>query len=134
MGDWNVDPEYDGPVYHVITCKSGWLTCHGWHEKVAQVSDCYRKTRVMATDIDRYFPCNWLIEQATEDGTIAVECGALARVTDRGFDCEAGHEHVIQEARIAEGWEYAEDEGEAMQLARAGVEPRTFATGQVWPR
>jgi hypothetical protein len=131
MGDYNIPEDYDGPVRHVIYCRADWKTCFGVHETVAEVQDCYRKARVARNDPD-YFPCGWLVEIRTEDGIAAIACGALARVTSRGFECEAGHEHVHAEIRHREGWEYAEDLDEAHQLFRAGVEPRTMA-GQVWP-
>lgn len=97
-----------------ITCGH----CRETHRSVAAVRACSQGVPV--------FPCGWLVMIATEDGPAAVECGADAEATDRGWTCAAGHEHVTAEARHREGWDYAEDAGEAMNMVRAGVEPRTM--------
>jgi len=86
-----------------------------------------------------YAPCGWLVERTvswydeeTGDGEgydVVEECGAAAVYTDRGFTCDAGHSHVTAEVRWNEGWDYAEDDGEALRLSRAGTEPRDFVTG-----
>ena len=57
------------------------------------------------------------------------ECGAKVTETDRGWTCDAGHGHVFMEVRHAEGWDYAEDDGDAMNLTKAGTEPRDLVTG-----
>ena len=64
-----------------------------------------------------------------------VECGAPTRyrADGTGYDCESGHEHTDAQARQAQGWDYAGDDGEALLLARAGVEPREV-DGHVWVR
>lgn len=79
------------------------------------------------------WPCPWLIARGRdEDGSpVITECGARARPTDTGWRCEAGHEHVEAEARSAQGWDYAADEGEAAGIACAGVEPRDMS-GRRW--
>lgn len=72
-------------------------------------------------------PCGWLVErlfvyeEVGETDLRVVECGAPARFTDRGFECDAGHSHVNAEYRSREGWDYAEDEHEARLLRRVGV-------------
>lgn len=133
VGDYNVDPDYDGPVYHVIKCASGWEGCNGSHEKVWQVKECFVAAQA------GHFPCDWLVEFRYDDGSRGTRsCGRPAWPhpddVHGGFQCAGGHEHISQETRIAEGWEYAEDEGEALALAKAGVEPRTMDYGQIWPR
>ena len=122
--------DYDIP--HHIVCKSGWEGCFGGHEKIWQVKECFEAKR--AGD----FPCNWLVEFSYDDGSRGTrDCGRPARILPgdgNSFECNGGHEHISQERRIEEGWEYAEDEGEARNLVFAGVEPRTFDEGKVWPR
>lgn len=56
---------------------------------------------------------------------VTSERGALSwhLAGERGYTCEAGHDHVYAEVRDREGWEYAEDEDEARQLARADATP-----------
>ena len=77
-------------------------------------------------------PCDWLVERWRDDfdggRKVIVECGADAVFDDRGWECAAGHSHVVAEVRAAEGGGYAEDEGEASRLGSAGVEPRDVAT------
>ena len=77
------------------------------------------------------FTCTWLYERTDligdeeygwEPYTRIVECGAVAWPTQRGWTCEAGHEHVTAEVRMTEGWDYASDPGEAEQLRRYGVD------------
>lgn len=79
------------------------------------------------------FLCGWLVQRGwTEDGEpIVVECGALATATERGWSCEAGHEHVTAEARHNEGWDYAHDEHEAKQLRGVGVQAVAMSGGSV---
>jgi hypothetical protein len=90
--------------------------CKKTHHSVEVVKFCYA---------GQVFPCDWLVRAGyDEDGQqIILECGADAVVTGRGFQCEAGHEHVTAEARTEEGWEYAEDRAEALGLVKAGVHP-----------
>lgn len=92
--------------------------CHEHHASVAAVRACSQEATIA--------PCHWLVEVSTEDGRAVVECGAEAIFTERGYTCAAGHQHVNAQARHAEGWDYAESWGEAMDLARAGVEPLTM--------
>lgn len=117
------DEDYDGPVIHQIRCNSGWGTCNGAHRTAAEVRECFRKELARKANPDVFFVCNWLVPWATEDGPASLDCGALAKVTDRGFDCEAGHEHVNMSVQFAEGWTYAEED-EAAALIRAGVRVR----------
>lgn len=107
--------------------------CKAPAESAATVQACYAGERV---------PCGWLVEypgtyvEVEMDGEHfsdwieggVKECGAHVTFTDRGWSCEAGHEHVSMEARHAEGWEYAECYDEAQALAAAGVEPVHIST------
>ena len=92
--------------------------CKERHSTVVAVKACH------TGDL---FLCDWLVEHYTEDGLSVRDCGAEAVQTERGWTCAAGHAHVTIEARVAEGWDYAEDWGEAMNLAFAGVEPLTMS-------
>jgi hypothetical protein len=77
------------------------------------------------------FACTRLIERTNlieapegetwEPYTSIVECGALAWPTDRGWECDAGHDHVDAQTRQQEGWDYAHDGQEAAQLRKQGV-------------
>lgn len=95
--------------------------CHGRHHQVDTVRACRD---------GRTFPCDWLVERHSFDDETGerhdfiVECGATAVTDDRGFHCEAGHEHVELEVRLAEGWDYASDEEEAAGRAGYGFESR----------
>ena len=80
------------------------------------------------------YPAYWVtFDEETGEGDwmdAGVEdCGAPVTETDRGWTCARGHGHVYAEVRYAEGWDYAEDAGEAELLARAGTEPRDLVTG-----
>lgn len=102
--------------------------CGGKHDSVAATRACH------TGDL---FACHWMVEKwvgwtdeetgQSEGDMQVVDCGAEAIATERGWTCAAGHEHVTAEARHAEGWEYAEDWGEAKNLAAAGVEPLTMS-------
>lgn len=89
-----------------------------YHETIEGVRACHR---------GETWACTWLNGRTehTEDGPVLVtsECGALAYPLpgDRGYTCEAGHEHIYAEVRADEGWEYAEDQDEAQRLERNGV-------------
>lgn len=96
--------------------------CRGTHPDIATIKAC-------ATG--NLFPCHWAVEKFVgspdERWLQVVDCGADAIATERGWTCAAGHEHVNIETRHAERWDYVEDFGEAMNLARAGVEPLTMS-------
>lgn len=79
------------------------------------------------------YPCGWQIQVGLDEdgGAVIDECGAAAWDTERGWKCDAGHEHVTAEARWREGWDYAADPGEAMLLARAGVQPVAMDGGPI---
>lgn len=67
------------------------------------------------------YPASWVIfDEETGEGDWmeggVEECGAKVTVTDRGYTCAAGHGYVYAEVRHAEGWDYAEDEGDARAL------------------
>lgn len=74
----------------------------------------------------RAFVCDWLVRvPGTEDTDYQDTtrgCGASAVTDDRGFHCEAGHDHVNLQTRLAEGWDYASDEQEARGRASHGFE------------
>lgn len=113
---------------HRITCGH----CSQVHATIEGVKACHGGAHIGT--------CGWLVERSGRwvehdddpgDGVYVEggpsECGAEAMFDERGWRCVAGHEHVSMEARHAEGWDYAEDFGEAMNLARAGVEPLTMS-------
>jgi hypothetical protein len=78
--------------------------------------------------------CTWLSELPgyNEDGEKdIVECGAALHVTDRGWHCNNGHDHVTAEIRQAEAWDYASDEGEARELRRYGVDAVAMSGGSI---
>lgn len=83
-----------------------------YHRTVEGVRRCFAGTAA---------PCDWHVMVPTEDGPQAMACyqisGAVAWETDRGWECESGHEHVRAEVRDAEGWDYAEDDGDVKALA-----------------
>lgn len=99
--------------------------CKATHGSVEAVRLCYGGATIE--------PCYWLIEGWIEDfdggHKAIIECGADAIYDGRGFECVAGHSHVAADVRQAEGWDYAEDRGEAAALVRAGTEPRDLVTG-----
>jgi len=106
---------------HEIRC--GNRTAHRselpeYHRTVEGVRRCFAGTA---------FRCDWNIEVPSEDGPVIRECydvtGAVAWTTDRGWECESGHEHVTQEARWAEGWEYCENDDDVKRVAAAGLLP-----------
>ncbi len=90
--------------------------CTERHASVATVRACHE---------GRVFTCDWLVQYPiplTEDGARYAEreCGAAAISTERGWACEAGHEHVSAAVRATEGWDYAADDGEAALLLEHG--------------
>lgn len=95
---------------------------------VATVKACYAGEREACGWIVAGFE-SWVDEETGEGESWPVEkpCGAHVTFTERGWSCEAGHEHVSMQARAAEGWDYAEEYGEAMSMAMAGVEPVTMS-------
>ena len=100
--------------------------CHDYHHSVAQVQVCgtsrYTDPQTGHTHAPAW-PCSWLMEFADgESGWAVRECGHPAFHTERGHTCAAGHEHVCEEVRHAEGWDYADDD-EAAALAAAGITP-----------
>lgn len=89
-----------------------------YHRTVEGVRRCYNGTA---------FECTWAMEVPTEDGPVVRECydvtGAMAWETDRGWECESGHEHVRDDVRQREGWEYCEDRWDAENVMRGGRLP-----------
>ncbi len=104
----------------MIICGS----CGDRHHQAATVQLCHHGL---------VFACPWLVQRGwDEDGQqVIAECGAAAWEHPRGFACEAGHEHIDAQTRAAEGWEYAEDAGEAANLVKAGVQPYDMQ-GRIW--
>lgn len=102
--------------------------CKARHSSVTAVRACYQGD---------LFACHWLVEAVegwvdeetgqAESWVVTRDCGAEAVATERGWTCAAGHEHVNAQARHNEGWDYAEEYGEATAMVFAGVEPRTMS-------
>lgn len=86
-----------------------------YHASIESVRRCFSTETTWA--------CTWLREIDTEDGPGVTECGALSWNTARGYECEHGHDHVYDEVRAKEGWDYAADPDEAGLLAGRGVHP-----------
>jgi hypothetical protein len=64
---------------------------------------------------------------AENGGHWITECGATAHATERGWYCDAGHEHIDMAVRNAEGWDYFDDdEVDAIRTGRflPNVAPR----------
>lgn len=105
--------------------------CQQPHTSVAAVKAC---------STNDLFACHWAVERyegwvdeetgEAESWLVTVDCGAEAISTERGWTCAAGHQHVSMQARADEGWDYAEEYGEAMTMAMAGIEPLTM-TGHI---
>jgi hypothetical protein len=86
-------------------------------ESVASVRACY------AAGKGAGFACDWIVEDYGWEGEVYHNpCRAHAVATDRGWTCEAGHEHVVAEVRRAEGWDYAED-SDVRGLIAHGIVP-----------
>lgn len=128
-------------------------TLNGALRKLRPIIDVYADRQTDARVEGAYDPppppepepgCSWLvpdpgqwIEYESDDGEWygewtepgVRECGAKVTVTDRGYSCDNGHSHVYAEVRYTEGWDYAEDDGDAANLTKAGTEPRDLVTG-----
>lgn len=101
------------PERHTISCGK----CREQHSSAEGVRKCHEGAEISS--------CAWLCRtgEYTEDGEqVVAECGADSWDTPRGWKCAAGHEHVNDETRTREGWDYACDEGEADQLRSYGVD------------
>lgn len=95
-----------------------------YHADVAAVKACFLGDGV----------CTWVVSVGhhPEDGDeLLLECGYALHVTDRGWTCDGGHEHVTAEVRQAEGWDYASDEEEATQLRKHGVDAVAMNGGSI---
>jgi len=121
MGNWNIPADYDGPaIPHRIRCRSGWEGCTGQHESAIEVKSCFQ------AKADGAWPCSWLMEGRYDDGSLfTFACDAPTRCTDDegSYECDRGHSHVPAEVRNRQGWDYAEDHEEALQMVKAGVRP-----------
>lgn len=105
--------------------------CTETHTSIAAVRACHTGD-LFACHWAVEYPGRWVVidEETGEsdfiEGGIG-DCGAEAIVTERGWTCSAGHEHVTAETRHSEGWDYAECFEEAAGMYRVGVEPRTMS-------
>jgi hypothetical protein len=107
-------------------------------------------TMIITRDKTEIVPCTWLIERrharycqvpfeaecgyCEENAIEQVDCGAgMYVLRDQatgqrvGWECADGHQHVSAQVRFEQGWEYADGDGEADRLARAGVQPVPMA-------
>lgn len=98
-----------------------------YHRDIATVRLCFSDAET--------WPCSWLVADfVDEDGETRVrECGGLSwHLRDgRGYECENGHDHVYDEVRAVEGWDYAADPDEAGLLAGVGVRPVAMDGGPI---
>ncbi len=106
---------------HHISCGN----CGKSHSTVEGVRRCHPGEQVA--------PCDWLYGAGLdEDGEgIVLECGTDSWITERGWACANGHEHVSLQVRMAEGWDYAGDEGEAFLLRQHGVDAVAMDGGSI---
>lgn len=98
-----------------------------YHRDVATVRRCFSTETTWA--------CSWLVaDGTTEDGEPWIrECGGLSwyLADGRGYECEHGHDHIYDEVRAREGWDYAADPDEAGLLAGVGVHPVAMDGGSI---
>lgn len=89
-----------------------------YHRTVEGVKRCHAGTAG---------PCDWGVMVTTEDGPAERSCydetGAMGWENARGWECESGHEHVRDEVRAAEGWEYCEDDWDVKAVMAGGRLP-----------
>ena len=89
-----------------------------YHRTVEGVKRCHAGTAG---------PCDWGVMVMTEDGPVERSCydetGAMGWENARGWECESGHEHVRDEVRAAEGWEYCEDDWDVKAVMAGGRLP-----------
>jgi hypothetical protein len=140
MGSYDRQPEdwdrYAGAAWapqHVIFCNSKWSARPGRHDHqdTATVRACYQAARDEARGI-QVWACTWLLEGRYDDGsTYTFECGAPTRESADGYACDHGHDYVTPEARAAQGWDYAADEGEAELLRRYGTQAVAMNGGSI---
>lgn len=72
--------------------------------------------------LDEYAgPCGDFVQRYSEDGAYVGSCDALRWGTERGSECELGHDYVDMDTRHRENWDYAHDEVEAANLRKHGV-------------
>lgn len=111
----------------MIRCGNREHQTETYHRDVATVRRCFSSETTWA--------CSWLVPfHYPEDGeTYTRECGGLSwELPDgRGFECEHGHDHIYDEVRAVEGWDYAADPGEAGLLAGRGVAPVAMNGGSI---
>ena len=85
------------------------------------------------TLVGHYPTCHWLVRHGlNEDGEEVIrDCAADVTITDTGWSCDAGHEHVDMETRHAEGWDYANDPEEAALLRKYGTDAVDMRGGSI---
>lgn len=97
------------------------------HTSIDAVRACHLAEEVWA--------CEWLVPRFNhEDGEqYTVECGGLSwhLPENRGYTCEHGHDHIYDEVRRRERWDYAADEDEAGLLAGRGIHPAAMNGGPI---
>jgi hypothetical protein len=114
-------------IPHLIRCRSAWPACNGGHATAARVRACYEASRTEGA-----WPCSWLTEARYDDGSIYhTECGAVTQYTDDegSYACERGHDFIPPEVLARRHQAYAEDDAEARQLSRQGVQPLAITGG-----
>jgi hypothetical protein len=98
-----------------------------YHRDVATVRRC--------CSTETTWPCSWHVPvYYEEDGETGERpCGGLSWYLPdaRGYECENGHDHIYDEVRAAEGWDYAADPDEAGLLAGVGVRPVAMDGGPI---
>lgn len=107
--------------------------CRRTHTSVAIVRACHAGWEVTpAAEQQNGGGCGWMIPNAYYDFDYVAqvgECGAEIAFGPDAWVCAAGHEHVGMATRHAEGWDYAEDTGDAATLIRAGKAWRPAGAG-----
>lgn len=95
-----------------------------YHADAAAVKACFLGDGV----------CGWVMNMGVdpEDGEpMLMECGHALHVSERGWRCDNGHEHVTAQVRQMEGWDYAADEEEATLLRKYGVDAVAMNGGSI---
>jgi hypothetical protein len=119
----------EGRPFHRIVCRSKFAGCPGWHATAAFVKLCSGFGQVEGARA-----CTWRVPAMTEDGPSAHDCGYPATEDKEtgGYSCVKGHDFLPASYMAEHGLAYAEDEAEAAQLYRAGVQPLEMSSGRVW--
>lgn len=108
----------------MFTC----LHCNGQHHYADTARACQQGYTSVCTDLVQV-PAGSRWEELPDDeeggywwdwDAYQRTCGATAISDERGYHCEAGHDHVNLQTRLGEGWDYAGDEAEAAGRASYG--------------